>query len=111
MFLKTIHIGNESLVTDIVLQDYRTGDIFRKYGIDYCCGGKLPLQTACTALNLDTEMIKTELNEAVRNISVSNSIDFRNWEIDFLIDYIIHVHHEYLTRNLPEIEQVLMRFA
>ena len=61
MFLNTIDIRDDSFVTDIVIQDYRTASVFRKYGIDYCCGGKLPLQMACEMRGLDTASIKKRI--------------------------------------------------
>ena len=111
MQLKFDTISNESLVTDIVMQDYRTSDVFRKYNISYCCGGKIPLHTACEIHKIDIEKIKTDLNNAMRFIQVSNSINFKNWSVDFLVDYIINVHHSYLVTNFPEITDTLKRFA
>src|SRR5689334_16913684 len=111
MLLSSSEIRNDSFVTDIVIQDYRTSAVFRKYGIDYCCGGKIPLQTVCERLELDLEIIKDELNRAVRNIHVSGSTDFANWGVDFLIDYIINIHHSYLIQNLPDIIDTVQRFV
>lgn len=111
MFLKPLDIRNDSYVTDIVTQDYRTSGVFRKYNIDYCCGGKLPLQTVCDTRGLDIEHVKKELYNSLRNISVSNSLPFNDWSIDFLIEYIRHIHHSYLVTNLPEIADILERFV
>lgn len=111
MFLKSIDIRNDSFVTDIVIQDYRTSSVFRKYGIDYCCGGKLPLQMVCEMRGLDTELIKKELSDAIRTIQVSNSTNFNNWSVDFLVEYIINVHHSYLINNFPDIVDTLERFV
>lgn len=111
MFLNTIDIRDDSFVTDIVTQDYRTSGVFRKYGIDYCCGGKLPLQMVCETRGLDTELIKKELKETLRTIQVSSSTNFNNWSIDFLVDYIIHVHHAYLINNFPDIVDTVERFV
>jgi Regulator of cell morphogenesis and NO signaling len=111
MFLNSIDIQNDSFVTDIVIQDYRTSSIFRKYGIDYCCGGKVPLQMACELRGLDIETIKSELRDALRTIQVSSSINFNNWNIDFLVDYIVNVHHAYLANNFPDIIDAVTRFV
>lgn len=111
MFLKTINIGDETLVTEIVMRDYRTAGVFGKYGIDYCCGGKQPLEKVCEIRGLDINLVKEELYNSLRNIHVSNSINFKDWSIDFLVDFIINVHHSYLVINLPEITTTLKRFA
>ncbi len=111
MFWKPNKIKDDSYVTDIVAEDYRTSYVFRKYNIDYCCGGKLPLSAACELRDLDTEKIKKELNDSMRIIQLSSSTNFSNWNIEFLIDYIINVHHSFITNNLPEISDTVERFA
>ena len=104
-------IKDDSYVTDIVAEDYRTSYVFQRYNIDYCCGGKLPLRTVCELRGLDTEQIKRELKDSMRVIQLSSSINFSKWNIDFLIDYITNVHHSYLTVNFPEICQTVERFV
>ncbi|MDP4261486.1 MAG: DUF542 domain-containing protein [Bacteroidota bacterium] len=111
MFLPTIEIGDESLVTEIVAKDYRTSSVFRKYGIEYCCGGRVSLEAACEMRGLDITLVKKELGESARNIRVTNMLDFNSWDIDFLIDYIRNIHHVYLVRSLPEIRNVLEGFV
>jgi regulator of cell morphogenesis and NO signaling len=98
------------LVSDIVSNDYRTADVFRKYGIDFCCGGKWSLKMVCETRNLDITIIKKELEEAVRTIHLSNKLKFDEWDIDFLTDYITNVHHQYLRKALPEAKDYLIRF-
>lgn len=111
MFLRTIDIKDDSLVTDIVLGDYRTSAVFRKYGIEYCCGGKVPLQFACEMRGLNKNDVKKELNESTRYIPFTNGFDYSKWDMDFLIDYVRNIHHVYLNRNLPEINDVLEKFV
>lgn len=111
MLLKPFTINNESFVTDLVLQDYRTSSVFRKYGIDYCCGGRVPLQMACHIRGLDIDLVKRELIDSVRNIQVPASTNFREWKTDFLVDYLIHVHHSYLLKNFPDLIETLESFV
>ena len=42
---------------------------------------------------------------------MSNSLKFDEWDLCFLSDYIIHVHHEYLRSCLPDMLQSLQQFA
>jgi len=104
-------IDDQSLVTDIVIQDYRTADVFRKYDIDFCCGGRRPLAAACEVRGLDTDAVKKDLENASRVISLSPALQFNEWPLDFLCDYITHVHHAYLRLSLPEAKEHLYRFA
>ena len=111
MFLKSQHIDGASFVTDIVTNDYRTAEVFRKYGIEYCCGGKWPLEMVCPTKNIDLKILIKELEEATRSIQLPNSLPFNEWDIDFLADYIVHVHHHYLKNQLPEIKSTLLKFS
>src|SRR5688500_15385116 len=104
------NIRDDRYVTDIVADDYRTSYVFKKYNMDYCCGGRIPLRQACELRGLETEQVKDELREAMRVIQLSSSIDFSSWSIDFLIDYIMNVHHSYLTINLPIIVDTVEQF-
>lgn len=111
MFLRAFDIDDNSQVSDIVTRDYRTSAVFRKYGIEFCCAGRIPLKAACELNGIDKETIKQELNDAIRNIQIPNSLDFNSWDINFLIDYIRNIHHAYLTRHIPEIADLVERFA
>ena len=110
MFLKKNNINKESFVSDIVRNDYRTASVFRKHDIDFCCGGKWALGTMCEMKGIDPDLLRKELEESVRNVQLSNSIQFNNWDIDFLIEYIVNVHHHYLRKALPEIKVHLTHF-
>ena len=89
----TKRIDGDLSVSDIVNADYRTADVFRKYGIEFCCGGKWPLRTICEMRNLQIDNVREELEESTRTICLPNSLKFEDWDIDFLTDYIVNVHH------------------
>jgi regulator of cell morphogenesis and NO signaling len=103
-------IDEKALVTEILMGDYRTADVFKKYNIDYCCGARWPLQTACEMRGLDVAIVKQELEEAVRAVQISTALPFDQWPLDFLTDYIIQVHHSYLRHTLPALETHLVHF-
>ena len=107
MYQNETLIRDDSFVSDIVTQDYRTSNVFLKHNIDYCCSGKLPLRTVCEEKGLNLQEIKRQLNESLRAINYSNSLDFNDWPIDFLIDYIEYVHHHYLRTNLNAVQEML----
>lgn len=98
-------------VSDIVRKDYRTADVFKKWGVNYCCGGNLPLDQVCLTLNLDQEKIETELKSATQNVQLPNALSFDEWPFDFLVDYIVHVHHGYVKIAGPKLNQLLTQFV
>jgi regulator of cell morphogenesis and NO signaling len=65
----------------------------------------------CEEKGLDLQEIKRQLNESLRTINYSNSLDFNDWPIDFLIDYIEYVHHHYLRRNLAAVQEMLNKLV
>jgi regulator of cell morphogenesis and NO signaling len=97
-------------VADIVRSDYRTADVFKKYGIDYCLANERLLET-CAAQNLDYNSILKELEAATKTITISNSLHFWEWKVGFLIDYIINVHHAYMHMAAPALENYLVSFV
>jgi regulator of cell morphogenesis and NO signaling len=111
MFLHKIAIERKSFVNDIVRQHHHTADVFRKHGIEYCCGGKWPLETVCMSKGIEFDQLRNELEEAGRVIQLPPAIDFDTWDTDFLTSYIINVHHQYLKKTLPGTEEIIKQFA
>ncbi|MFI5151835.1 MAG: DUF542 domain-containing protein [Chitinophagales bacterium] len=104
-------IDSNALVNEIVANNYRTAAVFRKYGIDFCCGGKQPLNKACALFGLSEDMLLKELEFVSQTISISNQLNFEEWDLSFLMDYIIHIHHDYIKKALPLLIESLTHFA
>jgi regulator of cell morphogenesis and NO signaling len=100
---KTIgkNTGN-STVGDYVAADYRTAKVFEKYGIDFCCGGKVPLSAVCMERGLDIDKVLLEV-EAAKSEPIERSQNYAAWGLPFLADYIVNAHHGYLNENTSQI--------
>jgi regulator of cell morphogenesis and NO signaling len=110
MFLPSHTISKENSVTEIVSNDYRTADVFLKYDIEFCCGGKWPLEMVCASKNLDITILIPELEKASRTVQVSNDLRFDEWNTGFLADYIVNLHHQYSRTALPVVVEYVKRF-
>jgi len=110
MFSQVNKIDAGSFVSEIVRYDYRTADLFRKYDIDFCCGGKWSLDSVCKNKNLETKAIIEELEKIVRQIPSNAALEFDSWDIDFLTDYVLNVHHRYLEKALPDVKEQINKF-
>jgi regulator of cell morphogenesis and NO signaling len=99
--MKNFSIDPGKSIADIVREDYRTADTFKRFGINYCCGGKVTLIDACQSRNLNLQEVQAELEKARRRVIVFHQLDYNSWKVDFLIDYIINVHHAYLDSTMP----------
>jgi regulator of cell morphogenesis and NO signaling len=100
-----------STISEIVRNDYRTAEVFKKWGINFCCGGNLSLAETCSNKKLDKSTIEAELQQVSRDIRVPNSINYDKWPIEFLIDYILNVHHAYLYTVIPQLQGALESFV
>ncbi len=101
----TKNLANEKVETlgEIATKDLKKVEVFKKYGIDFCCGGKKTLKQVCDEKNLDIHKIENELNQSNELISRYNALPYSDWELDFLADFIVNTHHTYVNKNLPEL--------
>jgi regulator of cell morphogenesis and NO signaling len=91
-----------SFLGEIVAEDFRTAEIFKNSGIDFCCGGKKTLEQACLDKNLDPNIILQKLKE-LEITPLRASHNFKDWELDFLSDYIVNIHHKYALKTIPDL--------
>lgn len=82
-------------VAEIVTENIKTADIFKKNGIDFCCGGNVKVQEICLKKGVDFKTIQNEIHN-IGNQPMS-AHDYNSWELDFLSDYIINTHHKYVV--------------
>lgn len=86
----------------IAAKDVRKAQIFKKYGLDFCCGGKKTVKEACSEKGLDVAKVEHELQQSDQ-LTYSRPIPFGDWSIDFLADYIVNTHHSYVRKMLPDL--------
>ncbi len=99
---KKLGKNDEETIGQIAAKDIRKAQVFNKYGLDFCCGGKKTLREACLEKGLNETQVEFELNQ-FKLISVNEDLTFDDWNLDILVDYIVSHHHEYVRRSLPEL--------
>ena len=97
-------------VGDLVANDYRAARVFEKYGIDFCCGGKIALSTACREAGIDPEELRRELAKCAAE-PADRSQNFGEWDLPFLADYIVNTHHAYLKKDTASIAAYAHKIA
>lgn len=93
---------SSATIGEFVAEDYRTAKVFEKYGIDFCCGGKVALSEICREKGIDPATIQRELEE-LKSTPLDRGQNYAAWELSFLADYIVNAHHSYLKENLEQI--------
>lgn len=102
-------ISNKS-IGEIVSADFRAAKVFEKYGIDFCCGGQVSLESSCIKKGIDLKLIAEEL-ESIKNQPVERSQNYMAWALPFLADYIVNTHHAYLNENMEQIAAYANKIA
>jgi len=100
----------ESTVAAIATDIPGAAGVFERFGIDYCCGGKLSLARACEKRGLDPVQILV----AVHRQSPGHGEDARDWTRESmaeLCDNIEQTHHAYLKSELPRVMQLAEKVA
>ncbi len=100
----------QTKIGDIVTKDFRAAEVFKKAGIDFCCGGSQSLEDACRDKKLDVAEIESEL-EKLENSEPGSSHKFNEWKLDFLCDYIVNTHHQTVMKLLPELTFYTQKIA
>lgn len=96
-------------VADFVTENIKTAHVFKKYGIDFCCGGGISLEKACDKSGADIQQLINDL-ENVEN-TTTRATDYDNFKLDFLADHVVNVHHAYIEDNIPMMKQYADRVA
>jgi regulator of cell morphogenesis and NO signaling len=92
----------ESTIGEIVANDFRCAEVFKKAGIDFCCGGEKSLESACKENSIDSTMLIQQFEE-LKNSPISQTLNFNEWDLGFLADYIVNTHHKYVLKFLTEL--------
>jgi regulator of cell morphogenesis and NO signaling len=101
---KDISIG------EIVAMDFRAASVFKEAGIDFCCGGRMSIEEACTEKGIDQHELERKLAD-LESEPADTVHNFNDWNIDFLCDYIVNTHHKFVLKSLPELVHYTDRIA
>jgi len=100
-----MNLSYQNTVADTVANDYRAAAIFEKYGIDFCCHGKIPIDEACEKKQIPTEAVMRELKSL--EDETSSCFNFGTLPPSMLADHIEEKHHRYVEEKTPVIQRYL----
>jgi len=89
----------EKTLAELVTDNIRSAIVFEEFGLDFCCRGNRSLSEACKEKNIEVEKIVTQLSNLSEE--VNGKVEANNWSLDFLVDYIINTHHQYVRKMIP----------
>jgi regulator of cell morphogenesis and NO signaling len=93
-------VSTEKTVGELAVENPAAARVFEKNRIDYCCGGKNSLETACKERGIALEAL---LDKLAASKPESEEHDWKTAPLNDLIVYIVARHHAYLKSELPRI--------
>lgn len=92
-------------VRDIASENPSAVRVFEKYGIEYCCGGQIPLAEACTTKGLKVDDVLASLSAATGTLAPGER-DWAREPLAGLTAHIVTAHHAYVTRETPRLKEL-----
>lgn len=94
-------ISLDSALGDIARDQPSSTQVFLRYHLDFCCGGRRSLGDACARASLDPAQILQELAQAAQRLPAHDGWGERT--LVELTNYIEHHYHVALRRDLPSL--------
>ena len=99
-----------STVGGVVAANPGTSRVFERFGIDYCCAGRVSLAHAAAKKSVDLTALIAALTQQQR----PSLIEEPDWTAASMTDLIAHIkeaHHGYLRRELPRLSAMTTKVA
>jgi regulator of cell morphogenesis and NO signaling len=103
-------ITEHTCVGDIAAAIPSSVRVFQRHGIDFCCGGRTALGTACRELGISAG----EVVRAIEDAAGPTADDGRDWTrepLRALIDHIVRTYHAPLRDELPRLDAMAAKVA
>jgi regulator of cell morphogenesis and NO signaling len=105
-FISIVKKGKDNItVRDILDENPKAYEVLRKYNLDAYCKGNLLFSDACKEADVSRKKIISEIEEVKNNERTISRIN--QWPLDFLTEYIIMNHHNFLTERINVIHNLL----
>jgi regulator of cell morphogenesis and NO signaling len=101
----------EKTVREIALENPSSIRVFESLGIDYCCGGKRPLNDACSHAKVDFDRVVELLERAKQDSQPPEAEEWTERPLRELVAYIVAKHHWYVRQEAPRIQGMLTKVA
>ena len=95
-----MEVYSDQTLADIVTRNFKTAGIFEKYDLDFCCGGNKTIVQACRENGTNPDLVFSEIEKIEsEKVEIPERVD--DWDLDFIVDYIINNHHKFVRYMIP----------
>lgn len=102
-------INKNSIVANIVTQQPLAADVFRQYGIDFCCGGNISIEEAVQNKKVDADTLLNKLNALP--VSQPGGISVEYLDAPSLIQYIQSRFHQTIREEFKNLSPYVTKVA
>ena len=108
--MKQTFNGTET-IGEIVASFPGASNLFKEYGIDFCCGGNRTLSNALRQQQIEEGPFLERLNRMFQQVrqKLEEDVDWRKELFSDLIDHIVQNHHAYLLKELPLLSEFVTK--
>jgi regulator of cell morphogenesis and NO signaling len=102
----------EALVGQLVAERGSRAKVFERFGIDYCCGGKVSVAEAAGQRGIDPVSVLAALDAV--DAALGATTDDRDWSaapLEALLAHLVDRHHAYVREALPRLGQLVDKVA
>ena len=97
-----MHPDTRKTVRQIAIENPASVRVFESLGIDYCCGGRRPLEEACQLANVPLERAVALLAECGREVTPGDE-DWNAAGVGALVEHIVTAHHAFIRSETPRL--------
>jgi len=105
-----MQITEKSKIGEIVRVNFQTAPFFEQHQIDFCCGGGISLEKACTDRNLNINHMLEEINKIISSKDPDSEY-LESLQLDELSEYIEKKHHSYIYQTVPFLQVKLQKLC
>lgn len=99
-------------ISEIVKSDYRAAGVLEHFGIDFFSAGSMTIPEVCTSQHIDRKAIEQALDDLNTHPGHQDPHwNYAEWDTRFLVDFIVHAHHNYIRETVPELLRLGIRVA
>lgn len=109
----TFPLSTNTLIKDIVNELPKTSDVFKKFRIDFCCGGNIPLSQAIEANGINEEVLMDELRVVFEKHG-STETDLDVWtksDSTTIIDHVVNHYHRTSEEELAQLSPYVTKVS
>lgn len=85
-------------IGEIAASDIRKAALLRELGVEFSCGGHQSMEDVSKKIGRSAGELEEALKEAEK-VSLPVSLNFNNWNVGFLCDFIMETHHNYVSEQ------------